>query len=114
MISRRRLATAILLAVLGVAALSVRLSHPPLHTDEITYMSGVLESMAQGTVFPVYGNGALFVNKPPLSLWMMRLSSEVLGPGPFAARLPSALAATATGVVIYLFGAVFLDRKSVV
>src|SRR5688572_24810165 len=105
MISRRRLATAILLAVLGVAALSVRLSHPPLHTDEITYMSGVLESMAQGTVFPVYGNGALFVNKPPLSLWMMRLSSEVLGPSPFAARLPSVLAAAVTGAVLYLFGA---------
>ncbi|HEX5716830.1 MAG TPA: glycosyltransferase family 39 protein, partial [Thermoanaerobaculia bacterium] len=105
MISRRRLATAILLAALAVAALSVRLAHPPLHTDEITYMSCVLESMAQGTVFPVYGNGALFVNKPPLSLWMMRLSFEVLGPSPSAARLPSVLAAAATGVVLYLFGA---------
>ncbi|HWN43180.1 MAG TPA: glycosyltransferase family 39 protein [Thermoanaerobaculia bacterium] len=105
MISRRRLATAAVLAFLGVAALSVRLAHPPLHTDEITYMSGVLESMAQGTVFPVYGNGTFFVNKPPLSLWMMRLSSEVLGPSPFAARLPSVLAAAATAVVLYLFGA---------
>jgi 4-amino-4-deoxy-L-arabinose transferase-like glycosyltransferase len=105
MISRRRLATAILLAVVSIAALSVRLAHPPLHTDEITYMSGILESMVQETVFPVYGNGALFVNKPPLSLWMMRLSSEVLGPSPFAARLPSVLAASATGVVLYLFGA---------
>ncbi|MEA2561020.1 MAG: hypothetical protein QOH06_2524 [Acidobacteriota bacterium] len=105
MISRRRLATAILLAVLGIAALSVRLAYPPLHTDEITYMSGVLESMAQHTVFPVYGNGSLFVNKPPLALWMMRLSSEVLGPSPFAARLPSVLAAVATGAVLYLFGA---------
>lgn len=105
MIPRRRLATALLLAVLGIGALSFRLAHPPLHTDEITYMSGVLESMIQHTVFPVYGNGSLFVNKPPLALWMMRLSSEVLGPSPFAARLPSVLAAAATGVVIYLFGA---------
>ncbi len=105
MISRRRLATAIVLAVVGIATLSIRLAHPPLHTDEITYMSGVLESMVQDTVFPVYGNGALFVNKPPLSLWMMRLSSEVLGPSPFAARLPSVLAASATGAVLYLFGA---------
>jgi 4-amino-4-deoxy-L-arabinose transferase-like glycosyltransferase len=104
-ISRRRLVTAVLLAALGIAALSVRLANPVLHTDEITYMSGVLESMAQGTVFPVYGNGAFFVNKPPLSLWMMRLSSMVLDPGPFAARLPSVLAAAATGVVLYLFGA---------
>lgn len=105
MIPRRRLATALILAVLGVAALSVRLAHPPLHTDEITYMSAVLESMVQGTVFPVYGNGDLFLNKPPLALWLMRLSAEVLGPGPFAARLPSVLAAAATAAVLYLFGA---------
>ncbi|HVG06394.1 MAG TPA: glycosyltransferase family 39 protein [Thermoanaerobaculia bacterium] len=105
MIPRRRLATAILLAALGIGALSIRVGHPYLHTDEITYMSAVLESMAQKTVFPVYGNGAFFVNKPPLSLWMMRLSSEVLEPSPFAARLPSVLFAAATGVVLYLFGA---------
>ena len=105
MIPRRRLAIAILLAALGIGALSVRVGHPYLHTDEITYMSAVLESMAQKTVFPVYGNGAFFVNKPPLSLWMMRLSSEVLEPSPFAARLPSVLFAAATGVVLYLFGA---------
>jgi len=61
--------------------------------------------MIQHTAFPVYGNGALFVNKPPLALWMMRLAFEALGPSPFAARLPSVLAAAATGVVLYLFGA---------
>ena len=105
MIPRRRLVTAIVLAVLAIGALSVRLAQPVLHTDEITYMSGVLESMVQGTVFPVYGNGALFVNKPPLSLWMMRLGFETLGPSPFAARLPSVLFAAATGVVLYLFAA---------
>lgn len=101
----RRLATALALAVGIAAALSVRLSHPELHTDEITYMSSVLESMIQGTVFPVQGNGALFLNKPPLSLWLMRLSFEVLGPSPFAARLPGVLAAAATSAVIYGFGA---------
>ncbi|HWM89350.1 MAG TPA: glycosyltransferase family 39 protein [Thermoanaerobaculia bacterium] len=104
-ISRRRLLTSVLLAIGLTAALSARLSHPELHTDEITYMSSVLESMVQGTVLPVQGNGELFINKPPLSLWLMRLSSEVLDPSPFAARLPSILAAVATAVVLYLFGA---------
>jgi 4-amino-4-deoxy-L-arabinose transferase-like glycosyltransferase len=104
-ISRRRILTAVLLAALAIATLSVRLARPVLHTDEITYMSAVLESMAQGTVFPVYGNGYLFMNKPPLSLWMMRLSSEALEPSPFAARLPSVLAAAATAALLYLFGA---------
>jgi 4-amino-4-deoxy-L-arabinose transferase-like glycosyltransferase len=101
----RRVATAIALFAGISLALSVRLDHPGLHTDEITYMSSVLESMVQKTVFPVQGNGALFLNKPPLSLWMMRLSFEALGPSPFAARLPSVLAAAGTAVVLYGFGA---------
>jgi 4-amino-4-deoxy-L-arabinose transferase-like glycosyltransferase len=105
LIVRRRIAVSIVLA-LGIAlALSVRLGQPELHTDEITYMSSVLESMIQRSVFPVQGNGALFLNKPPLSLWLMRLSFEALGPSPFAARLPSVLAAAGTAVVLYGFGA---------
>lgn len=102
---RRRLAVCILLAAVIASSLAVRLGHPPLHTDEITYMSSVLESKIQGTVFPVQGNGVLFLNKPPLSFWLMRLSYEVLGPSPFAARLPSALVTAGTGIVLYLFGA---------
>lgn len=102
---RRRLLIGVLLAIAIVGALSIRLGHPPLHTDEITYMSSVLESMIQKTVFPVQGNGVLFLNKPPLSFWLMRLSYEVLGPSPFAARLPSAIVTAGTGVVLYLFGA---------
>lgn len=103
--SFRRVATAIALFAGIALALSVRLDHPGLHTDEITYMSCVLESMVQKTVLPVQGNGAVFLNKPPLSLWMMRLSFEALGPSPFAARLPSVLAAAGTAVVLYGFGA---------
>jgi 4-amino-4-deoxy-L-arabinose transferase-like glycosyltransferase len=105
LICRRRLATSIVLAIGIALALSVRLGHPELHTDEITYMSNVLESRIQGTVLPVQGNGAAFINKPPLAFWLMRLSFEVLGPSPFAARLPSVLAAAATAAVLYLFGA---------
>jgi hypothetical protein len=103
--SGRRLATSIALAMGIASALSVRLSHPEMHTDEITYMSCVVESMAQGTVFPVKGDGAVFLKKPPLSLWLTRLSFELMGPSPFAARLPSVLAAAMTAVVLYLFGA---------
>lgn len=105
-ITRRRIATAIALAIAVALLLSFRLGHPMLHTDEITYMSGNLEAMSQGVVFPVKGDGRLFANKPPLALWMIRLSFEVLGPSPFAARLPSVLTASATAVVIYLFGSI--------
>lgn len=102
----RRLATALVLFATIVLALSARLAHPPLHTDEITYMSSALDSMFLESVFPVKANGALFVNKPPLALWLIRASFGRLEPSPFAARLPSVLAAAATAVVLYLFGAV--------
>lgn len=101
-----RLARSIALALAIALLLSFRLAHPMLHTDEITYMSGNLEAMTQGAVFPVKGDGRLFANKPPLALWMIRLSFEIFGPSPFAARLPSVLAASATAVVLYLFGAI--------
>jgi 4-amino-4-deoxy-L-arabinose transferase-like glycosyltransferase len=106
----RRLVTSIVLAIAIALVLSFRLSHPMLHTDEITYMSGNLEAMVQGTALPVKGNGALFANKPPLALSLIRLSFEVLGPSPFAARLPSVLAASATAVVIYLFGSLLFGE----
>ena len=103
--SRRRWITAAVLGLVIASLLSFRLSGPELDVDEITYMSRVLESMSQGTVLPVEGNGAPFMNKPPLALWLMRLSFQVLGPSPFAARLPSVLAGAATAVLLYLFGA---------
>ncbi|MFL6197421.1 MAG: ArnT family glycosyltransferase [Thermoanaerobaculia bacterium] len=68
-------------------------------------MSRVLESMTQDSVFPIQGDGTPFMNKPPLAFWLMRLSFSVLGPSPFAGRLPSVLAAMATAVLLYLFGA---------
>jgi 4-amino-4-deoxy-L-arabinose transferase-like glycosyltransferase len=109
---RRRLITACVLALVIVSALAVRLSNPELQIDEITYMSRVLESMAQDSILPVQGSGDLFMNKPPLAFWLMRLSFQVLGPSPFAARLPSVLAAAATALLLYVFGAARLGERA--
>lgn len=109
---RRRLFTALALALVAVSVLSIRLSNPELHTDELTYMSRVLESMTQGTLLPVQGNSTLFMNKPPLVFWLMRLSFNILGPSPFAARLPSVLAATATSLLLYLFGSARFGERA--
>jgi 4-amino-4-deoxy-L-arabinose transferase-like glycosyltransferase len=100
------------LALVVASVLLVRLSNPELHLDEITYMSRVLESMAQGSVLPVQGSGTLFMNKPPLAFWLMRLSFHALGPSPFAARLPSVLAATATAVLLYVFGSARFGERA--
>ena len=61
--------------------------------------------MVQGRALPVDGAGEVFANKPPLALWLMRGAFVVLGPGPFAARLPTIVAAATTAVAIYLFAA---------
>jgi 4-amino-4-deoxy-L-arabinose transferase-like glycosyltransferase len=109
---RRRLITATVLALVILSVLSARLSRPELHEDEITYMNRVLDSMAQGAVFPVQENGDLFMNKPPLALWLVRLSFHLLGPSPFAARLPSVLAGAATAVLLYAFGAARFGERA--
>jgi len=108
---RARLITAFVLALVIVSALAVRLSNPELQIDEITYMSRVLESMAQDSVLPIQGSGDLFMNKPPMAFWLMRLSFQVLGPSPFAARLPSVLAAAATALLLYVFGSARLGER---
>jgi 4-amino-4-deoxy-L-arabinose transferase-like glycosyltransferase len=109
---RRRLITAFLLTLVVVSVLSVRLSNPELHTDELLYMSRVLESMAQGSLLPIQGSGALFMNKPPMAFWLMRLSFQIIGPSPFAARLPSVLAAAATSVLLYAFGSARFGERA--
>ncbi|HXT52688.1 MAG TPA: glycosyltransferase family 39 protein [Thermoanaerobaculia bacterium] len=109
---RRRLLTSLAIAAGVLALLGARLARPVLHTDEVTYVSKVLDSLVQGRALPVDGAGAVFANKPPLSLWLMRGAFVVLGPGPFAARLPSIVAAAATAVAIYLFAAFFLEEAA--
>lgn len=100
----RRFLPPLLLFLFVSVVFSFRLSHPELHADEITYLNAVFESQLQGRVFPVQGDGQLFLNKPPLSFWAMRISFELLGPTPFAARLPSVLFSAATATLLFLFG----------
>jgi 4-amino-4-deoxy-L-arabinose transferase-like glycosyltransferase len=52
------------------------------------------------------------MNKPPLAFWLMRLSFHLLGPGPFAARLPSVLAAAATAALLYAFGSARFGERA--
>jgi 4-amino-4-deoxy-L-arabinose transferase-like glycosyltransferase len=107
---KTRVAVALILGSVVVATLSFRLAAPPLHTDEITYMNKVLESLLQGRGLPVRSSGHLFVNKPPLALWLIRASFATLQASPFAARLPSVIAAAATAVVLFLFAAAVFNQ----
>ena len=55
-------------------------------------------------VVPYFNNRYRF-DKPPLTYWFQVASYRVFGENPFAARLPSALAAALTAVVIVVWGA---------
>lgn len=54
------------------------------------------------------GHGSIeyrpWLKKPPLIHWLQAVSIAVFGPTAFAVRLPTALAAVATTVVVYVFG----------
>ena len=46
--------------------------------------------------------GAITVDKPPASIWLMALSVRLLGLSPFAILLPQALMGVATTLAVYL------------
>ncbi|MBC6606034.1 glycosyltransferase family 39 protein [Hymenobacter sp. BT188] len=54
------------------------------------------------------GEPDLWNGKPPLAPWLMALSFKLLGPTEVALRLPSALAALATVLVVYFAGSRWL------
>jgi O-antigen ligase len=48
--------------------------------------------------------GQVWYEKPPLYMWLAAVSMKIVGVSEFAARLPSALLALATVVLLYFFG----------
>jgi 4-amino-4-deoxy-L-arabinose transferase-like glycosyltransferase len=52
-----------------------------------------------------------FLEKPPLVFWIQALSMKLLGISRFALRLPGAVFAILTGVVVYRFGADLYDKR---
>lgn len=53
-----------------------------------------------------------FLEKPPLVLWLQGVSMLLFGVTRSAARVPSALFAIATGLLVYLFGSHVFDRRA--
>ena len=106
--------TARLLLVLGVAALPLfwllgRL--PAQQWDEARTGLNALEILSSGNwlVLTHEGEPDLWNGKPPLAPWLMALSFKLLGPTEVALRLPSALAALATVLLVYAAGSRWLS-----
>ena len=60
--------------------------------------------IARGNYIVPYFNNQLRLDKPPLTYWAQVASYHIFGQNDFAARLPSAIAAALTGLVIFAWG----------
>lgn len=77
---------------------------PLIDRDEPRFAEASREMLARGDyIIPYFDNRYRF-DKPPFTYWMQTLSYRVFGENDFAARFPSALAATLTALLLFLWG----------
>ena len=109
----RRGAGVVLLA-LAVWACSYRLGAAPLLDDpnEAEYAEVAREMVEGGDWLTPHLNDALFLNKPPLTYWLIGLSTLAFGVNEFAARLPSACAALIVLALLVKLGTQLYDRET--
>ncbi len=77
---------------------------PLVDRDEPRFAEASREMMERGDYIVPYFNDRYRFDKPPLTYWCQVASYRVFGENPFAARLPSVLAAALTAVAVYAWG----------
>lgn len=82
-------------------------SRPLMRPDEVRYAEISREMIASGDWVSPRFNGARYFEKPILGHWLDSASLELFGQNRFAIRLPSALAALATGLFVFVLTARF-------
>ena len=81
--------------------------------DEPRYGEVAREMRASGRYLVPHYNGRLYTQKPPLMFWAMAASGVLLGElDETAVRLPSALAAIGSVLVVYALGRRLFDRRA--
>ncbi len=77
---------------------------PLIDRDEPRFAEASREMLQRGDyVVPYFNNGYRF-DKPPLTYWVQTVSYRIFGENDFAARLPSAIAASLTAVLLFAWG----------
>jgi len=96
----------VLLVVLAATAFTYRLGAAPLLDDpnEGEYAEVAREMVETGNWISPQLNYVLFLNKPPLTYWLIGAADLAFGVNELAARLPSALAALAIVVLVVWLG----------
>jgi len=99
-------AAAYLPAVLLAAAIFLfHLGSPPLTSPNEGLYAEVAREMNETGEFVIpRANGVVYLEKPPLLYWLTAVSMRLSGENAFAARLPSALAAIVTVVIVVAAG----------
>lgn len=104
---------------LAVLALGLALFLPGLgardlwNPDEPRYALVAREMVERGDYLVPHLNGAVYRQKPPLLFWAIAASGGLLGGvGPTAARLPSALAAAGTLLLVFELGRMLFGLRT--
>lgn len=77
---------------------------PLVDRDEPRFAEASREMIERGDYVVPYFNNRYRFDKPPLTYWFQVASYRIFGENAFAARLPSALAAALTALVIFAWG----------
>lgn len=85
---------------------------PLFDLDEGAFAEATREMLASGVYAGTWLDGEPRYDKPVLSYWLQAISVHLLGPEPYAFRLPSVLAAAAWLWVLHGFAARTLDRRT--
>jgi 4-amino-4-deoxy-L-arabinose transferase-like glycosyltransferase len=102
-----------LLLAAGALLFLVNLGGPSLwDVDEGRNAGCAYEMLESGNYLVPTFNAELRVDKPPLLYWLQTVAFRWLGLGELAARLPSALAALLTVLLVYELGRALFDRAT--
>lgn len=101
----RRNYTLLVLALVSLTIFFIYLGRLDLFSrDEALYGEAAREMYASGDWLTPMVNGQPFYEKPPLYYWLSATSQHIFGPTPLGVRLPAALLAIVTVLLVYLTG----------
>lgn len=105
---------AVLLLVVAVCAFTYRLGGVPLLDDpnEAEYAEAAREMVESGDWISPHLNYVLFLNKPPLTYWLIGLADRAFGVNELAARLPSALSGLLIVLLLARLGSIVCDAET--
>ncbi len=99
------------LALLATALLAGRLGEGDLVGDPVIYAALAKAMLLRGDWGTQYLAGQPFFDKPPLVVWLTRLSFELFGMSTWSARLPAVVLGIVACLVLWRLGALLFDEQ---